>query len=270
VFQPETARRNGTVVIINSATGVARGFYRAYAGFLAERGFVVVTYDYRGVGESRPERLQGFDGLLRDWGALDLAGVISWCKELAPDRLLIVAHSVGGQILGLAPNLSGVDAILGIAAQEGFWGNWPFPRKLFIWTMSQIVMPLSIRLCGFLPAKRLGLGDDLPSGIGREWVRIAGNESYLERLEGAAYDHYFGPMKLYGFDDDILAPRKAVDRLQTYFGGASIERRQINPADVGVNAIGHFGFFREKCRPLWNETADWLSAAPYARGAVRA
>ncbi|HAN84745.1 MAG TPA: alpha/beta hydrolase, partial [Micrococcus luteus] len=42
----------GTVVIA-SATGVKATYYRRYAEFLASHGFHAVTFDYRGVGESR-------------------------------------------------------------------------------------------------------------------------------------------------------------------------------------------------------------------------
>ncbi len=52
-----SGRSNGSV-IINPATGVAARYYHYYARFLAEHGFDVLTYDYRGIGLSRPERLR--------------------------------------------------------------------------------------------------------------------------------------------------------------------------------------------------------------------
>jgi hypothetical protein len=32
----------------------------------------------------------------------------------------------------------------------------------------------------------------------------------------------------------------------------------VVPAEVGVKAIGHFGFFRPKMKLLWQETVAWL------------
>jgi predicted alpha/beta hydrolase len=46
------------IVIVNPATGVLVRYYHRYAKFPAEHGFEVITYDYRGIGESRPEDLQ--------------------------------------------------------------------------------------------------------------------------------------------------------------------------------------------------------------------
>src|SRR5579883_2471388 len=54
VFQPTRPRAGAPAVVVNSATGVRRDYYAPFARFLAERGYTVVTYDYRGIGGSRP------------------------------------------------------------------------------------------------------------------------------------------------------------------------------------------------------------------------
>lgn len=41
-------------VIISSATGVLRRYYRPFADYLTSLGFDAVTFDYRGIGASRP------------------------------------------------------------------------------------------------------------------------------------------------------------------------------------------------------------------------
>ena len=43
-------------LLINSAMGVRRRFYRHLAGHLAEQGIGVLTYDYRGMGDSVLDR----------------------------------------------------------------------------------------------------------------------------------------------------------------------------------------------------------------------
>ncbi|MDA2928912.1 hypothetical protein MYX84_03015 [Acidobacteria bacterium AH-259-O06] len=49
----------GRFVLINSAMGVKRRYYNSYARFLSENGFTVLTFDYRGIGDSRPRSLPG-------------------------------------------------------------------------------------------------------------------------------------------------------------------------------------------------------------------
>ncbi len=39
-------------VLVMSATGVPQSYYAKFAGYLAERGFTVLTFDYRGIGRS--------------------------------------------------------------------------------------------------------------------------------------------------------------------------------------------------------------------------
>lgn len=61
------------------------------------------------------------------------------------------------------------------------------------------------------------------------------------------------------FTDDPLAPFAAVEALCSYYPNAAVERRHLAPADLGVDAVGHFGFFRKSMpRQRWDEIADWL------------
>src|SRR5688572_4521970 len=86
----------GHIVLIAPATGVLRRLYRAFAEFLATQGFGVVTWDWRGTGDSRPRSLRRFRTRIRDWGERDLAGVIEWASARDPQaRLLVVGHSFG-------------------------------------------------------------------------------------------------------------------------------------------------------------------------------
>ncbi|MEQ8807570.1 MAG: hypothetical protein RIE59_00765, partial [Imperialibacter sp.] len=50
------------LVVIASATGVPKPYYSKYAAYLAETGlFNVLTFDYRGIGESLHGPVKGFD-----------------------------------------------------------------------------------------------------------------------------------------------------------------------------------------------------------------
>ena len=57
LFLPRGAKRHA--VLINSATAVPRRLYRGFASYLAGRGCAVLTYDYRGIGGSRPKAMNG-------------------------------------------------------------------------------------------------------------------------------------------------------------------------------------------------------------------
>lgn len=58
VYEPDALTHK--VVLITGGTGVLRRFYDPFACFLQQQGFGVVTFDYRGIGDSRPPSLKGF------------------------------------------------------------------------------------------------------------------------------------------------------------------------------------------------------------------
>jgi len=97
-----TADRPKGVVIVNPATGVLARYYHRYARFLASEGFAVLTYDYRGIGGSRPARLGGCGIAWRDWGALDFDAAVTWVGGRFAHAPAVVGHSIGGFLPGFA------------------------------------------------------------------------------------------------------------------------------------------------------------------------
>lgn len=258
---------DAAVVVIAGATGVRRRLYHRYAEYLANEGFAVVTFDYRGVGGSRGGPLRADPAQLSEWGRLDLAGILDWAHDaLRPRALCVVAHSVGGQLLPLIAAPERVDGVIFVAAQEGYWGNWPISLRPVFLALCGAVMPILVRSAGFLPARALRLGEDLPAGVGLEWARWARTPGYLQRAP--FHDRLACPALAYGFADDPLAPRRAVDRLLDSQPRLDVERRNVAPLEVGLAGIGHFGFFRhDLTASLWAESRDWLGTVADARRA---
>jgi predicted alpha/beta hydrolase len=261
LFEPSAARG---AVVVGSATGVPRRFYGPFARHLASHGLATVTFDYRGIGGSRPRSLRSLDAGMADWGALDLAGVVDWVAHSHLGRLptLYVGHSVGGQVLPLADNAGAFRAAYLVASQSGYWGHWDGRRRLFIACMWHVAVPAVASVCGRLPAALLGGGEDLPPGVAREWARWGRHPEYVVgRVPGAAarFASLAAPVRMVSFTDDHTAPRRAVDALASFYTGAKMERWEVRPADVGARQIGHFGFFREPVgRPLWDDAVRFL------------
>ena len=259
-------------VVVAPATGAPRGFYGAFARFLADAGYTVVSFDYRGIAGSAPLTLRGFSATMRDWGEQDLAGVLDWTRTtLRPRRLLLVGNSVGGQLLGITPGAETLDAALLVAAQNGYWGRWPpryKPRMLAFWYLLQ---PLTTTTLGYLPGWTYG-GKHLPAGVAWDWARWCRHPEYICRLgahvcEGFARLRY--PVRFYSFTDDLFAPAGTVEALMRYFTAARAEHVRLRPADVDAARVGHFGFFRPAVQnTLWRDALAWLEAPDGAGTAV--
>lgn len=254
------ASRAERVVLIAPATGVLRRLYRPFAEFLASQGLGVVTWDWRGTGDSRPRSLRGFRTRMREWGERDLAGVIEWASERYPHaRLIVVGHSFGGQSVGLAPNRDRVQALVTIAAQNGYLGHWPRPRRYTYALLWYLAIPLVTRIAGYFPARLFRVGEDLPRGVALEWARWCRTPSYLGNWSG--HRAFTAPILALSFADDPFAPRQAVEALLAEYGSREQAHRHLAPKDAGVPQIGHFGFFRPNLVPgLWRSVASWVRA----------
>jgi len=250
-------------VLVAPAMGVPRRFYREVATFFATRGADVLTLDYRGIGGSRPSSLRGFPARLSDWGELDVeAGLRSVRERYSGLPLVYFAHSVGGQLLGLAPSAPAVERALFVASQsawEGHWdGNWRW-RMRALW---RVMIPVATAAFGHLPGW-LGVGQDVPKRVAREWARWGRHPDYLLRDGGAArraaYAALGFPLRAVAIADDNYAPERSVRALVGFYAGSRSEVHVVEPSAVGRRRLGHFApFRREPGEALWPSWADWL------------
>lgn len=264
VYRPRSTTPVERVVLVCSAMGVRRDYYASFAEHAAERGAAVITFDYRGIGGSRPASLRRSRATLGDWGRLDLPALIDWAAETFPGRRLsAVVHGVGGQILGLAPNAGALGDVLALGAQSGYWGHWRGTERLRVLALWTLWIPVLSRLVGYFPSRRLGLGEDLPAGVAREWAFWGRQPEYLmgclDPEERARYAAFRGRLRALGALDDFFAPPAAVAAFVRFYPAAAGEHHTLRPAELGLESIGHFGYFRERVgQRLWPRELDWL------------
>lgn len=273
LFEPEGDPRGA--LFISSGTGIPRGFYKRFARAAAERGFATLTYDYRGVGGSAPDRLRGYGARYRDWGQQDIPGVIAWLGERYPDLpLFTVGHSTGGQQLGLAENVGKIQAAVFVAVSTGYWKGMPMPFGLFTFALWKAWLPVAVRLYGHAPFRKLRYGENLPVEVAREWGAWCLEPEYMaayfdedgrkrspdgKPFGPTHFDRASFPIRAYYFTDDNISTRANVPPMLALYDAAEVETRWVEPSDVGVKEAGHLGFFRASIgQPLWEEALEWL------------
>ncbi len=252
-------------VIINPATGVLARYYHPYARFLADNGFDAVTYDYRGIGASRPAQLRGSGIRWHQWGTLDFDAVVRWAREHDRDGLLVVVgHSIGGFLPGFAESAPTIDRLLTMGAQYAYWRDYDARQRMRLFLKWHVAMPLLTLPFGYFPGRRLQWLEDLPAGVVREWsFRRARMERNLREADRTAILTRFAavtaPILALGLTDDELGTTAAIRRGLDYYRGA--ERRQVllKPQALGFDSIGHFGLFHSRHRDgFWAASLAWL------------
>lgn len=262
VFGPAEPRG---VAIVAPALAVSRTFYARFAEHLASRSYEAVTFDVRGVAGSKARDPRRFAGTMRDWGEKDLAGVLDWAHKRRPDLpIAVLGHSAGAQVAGLAPNRDRIAALAAIASGVGSWQHYPWPTRLRRVLDWHLLVPGVAFALGRLPGA-VGLGQDVPASIAREWAHWARHRDYVLRDDGdarrAAYASMRIPLLGLSFEDDPYAPRAAVDHLLSFYAGARLTRRHVTRGEAGA-PLGHFGFFRERTgAALWPLVDGWLDGA---------
>ncbi|HZW13277.1 MAG TPA: alpha/beta fold hydrolase [Noviherbaspirillum sp.] len=255
------------VIVLPTAMGVKQNFYFPFAQFLAQQGFEVLTFDYRGSGASVPARfrrsLRGFKANLFDWVEDYNAAVRTaraWHRNVP---LLVIGHSLGGQLPGLLPDNHLIDGIITVAAGSGYWRDNVPQLKRFVWLIWYFVAPVSTTLFGYFPGKKMKIVGDLPKGVIFQWMQWCKNPHYVVDRKGkpirSGYENLRVPLLSMSFTDDEMMSRRSIDSMHDFYRNAKVERRYIEPSDVQAKRIGHFGFFRpEFQQTLWNQAAGWL------------
>jgi len=254
-------------VLIGPAMGVKQGYYRPFAEWLAAQGYLAMSFDYRGMGDSRPasarRSLRGFSADLYDW-ARDFDAAIVALAEAAPGRpLFVIGHSLGAQLPGMLHERDRIAGLVSVAAGSGYWrDNAPRLKRLvpYFW---HVLVPLATALFGYFPGRRIGKVGDLPRGVVLQWRRWCMHPRYHVGAEGEALRQAFAgarfPVVALSMTDDELMTERGTRVLIDCYENAPRELLRIAPADVQARRIGHFGFFREPfSSTLWPRAAALL------------
>lgn len=260
---PDGVERLGTVVIA-CATAVKADYYHRYASFLAGKGFQALTFDYRGIGDSRGGSLRGQKIRWYEWGSLDIDAVLAWAFENSQGLPVnFVGHSFGGFGVGLAENAARLSRILTVGAQHAYWRDLRFRNKIRHWGRGLVSVPL-VAAFGYFPCKRLGIMEDLPGGVTLDWARsrkdfamtAAGEQREILRANQAALT---APILALAANDDSYATIAAMERAVAYTPNSAARLIQLSPQQYGETSLGHFALFHSRFKhSFWEQSLVWL------------
>ncbi len=249
-------------IIMSCPTGTKQSYFKKFATYFCDKGFLVITYDYSGIGLSAPKKMKGYETSAVGWGVYDLTTVIDHIADnFEYKKLLLIGLSIGGQIAGISHSIKKVDGLINVASQSGYWKLWPIQYR-YILFMNWHILALLAKLFGYFPGKQTTAMENLPKGVALDWSKWGLSSNYLfDHIEDA--DLKFSSIELplisYSFSDDRTAPKNTVEWLNSKYSNCELHYQHIYPSDINVKSIGHFGFFREKCKVLWDDLIEKIN-----------
>lgn len=249
-------------IVVGAATAVPRGFYRRFAEHAQSCGVNVLTLDYRGIGGSRPASLRGYRPAMADWARQDLAAAVAYAADRGP--VFLVGHSFGGHAIGLLPQPQVLRAAYVVAGGAGWHGWMPRVDQIKVLLLWHLIGPVATAVLGYQPLKRLGLGEDLPTSIYRQWKRWCSYPHFFfddpqATALARGFDRVTLPIAAANALDDTWALPASRDAFFAGLRHAPVQRIDIDPAADGLPGIGHMGYFRPQVGLVWwPRWLDWL------------
>ena len=244
--------------------GVRRSHYSDFAGWLADQGYTVVIFDYRGIHESKAAPGSGSILRMQDWGELDTDAVLGHALQHASGTpVFLLGHSCGGQLFGLAKNSEQLSGVIFTGCQLGDRRLWPLSGRLALFLAWSILLPLFSLGREYFPAKRLRLSAiDVPTGVIRQWANWGRRNDYLFNdrfgLDTSRYREFSFPALACGVSDDRFAPRAAMEGLLAKMPRTRVQRWYLDTKEIGK--VGHFGYFRSRMQDsIWTGMLKWLN-----------
>lgn len=254
------------VMVINPATGYRQTFYTRFAQSAAENGWAVLTFDYRGQGQSARAAARHDSARMLDWARYDIpAAARAACVAFPGLPLDVVGHSVGGQFAALIDPDLPVRKLALLSASSGYWGDQTAPLKYQAWLFWRLVGPMYLFTRGHIPKGLVWSGESLPRRVWMDWRDFGVNpECFRDAIAELGltqrFERFSAPVCAWAPDDDPIANTQTVRWLLERFPSAPTEMKLVRHENLGRGSIGHDGLFRSKMADVfWPQVFHWLS-----------
>ncbi|GAC15756.1 hypothetical protein [Aliiglaciecola lipolytica] len=146
------------------------------------------------------------------------------------------------------------------------WHGWmPMLERLKVSFMWNIIAPILTRYKGYLGWSALGMGEDLPLDVYKQWKRWCSfphyffhDPQYPEMHE--KYEQISMPLKAVNAIDDKWALPHSRDVFMAYYKNVTLHTADIDPKEFGLNEIGHMGYFYAAASGLWDDVFSFFTS----------
>lgn len=244
-------------VLICPATGITKNFYHAFAEWLNQQGYQVLVFDFRGIGESLHGKLKHSNASINDWGIYDIpAAIEALLSRTQSQKVIIIGHSAGGQLLGIASNYHKVAKALTIAGSTGHVKGLKGKTRFLAPVMFNVIFPLSSFIKGYGATEFIGMGENLPKKVAKQWAEFCSKPGYVMNAIGKSifvdyHQQIQCPITSFWATDDEIATYTNVKDLLRLYPNADTRLIELNPQQLGYKQIGHMLMFKKSHQKIW-------------------
>ncbi|MGR3539836.1 MAG: alpha/beta hydrolase family protein [Hasllibacter sp.] len=245
------------VAVLNGATGVPAGYYRAFAEWLAEaHGAAVLTWDYRDFAASATGPVRESRARMSDWAVADQQAARAFAAARFPALpVWVIGHSLGALGLPFQAGIERIERLISVGSGPVHITDHPWRYRPVAGAFWWGPAALAVRLLGYLPA-RLGPGMDVPGPVFRQWRRWCTTRGFYgdgtgDGMPPADGARFVGTARFVVAADDDLCPPAAVWRGMAAFPRARREQAVLRPGDYGLARLGHVAPFARASRACW-------------------
>jgi predicted alpha/beta hydrolase len=248
-------------VLVAGALGVTQRYYAPFCSWLAGQGHPVMSFDPRGIGASLAQRpggsLKGLGGDMLTWARQDFAGAVRRLASHSGSAVSVLGHSLGAHHAAMsdAATQARISRLAAVAAGSGYWLEWAWPSRWKAPLMLHLAGPLLTARNGYFPGARWGMVGDLPAGVMQQWTRWCRHPQFAWGAEPALVQPSLNNARFtvhaMSFSDDEAMTRQCTQRLLDALPNAPSQLQVLQPAEVGLKAIGHLGAFKRENAAVW-------------------
>ena len=247
-------------ILICPATGITKNFYQSFAQWLSEQDYNVLSFDFRGIGESLHGQLKDSTASIVQWGQLDIPAAIEKLLEKTQvNKVILLGHSAGGQLLGIVPNYEKVAKVVAVSGSTGHVKGLKGRTKFLAPIMFKGIFPLARLTLGYGPTNAIGMGENLPKDVAKQWAQFCGKPGYIINaisdtvdVQDNFHEKITAPITVLWSSDDEIATKVNVKDLLRLYPNSKTEMIELNPQSYKHKAIGHMLMFKKSHKNLWS------------------
>ena len=267
-YESSTANKKTFPILICPATGIVKGFYHHFAVWLQQQGYDVMVFDFRGIGASLHGPLRKSTASIVQWGQRDIpAAIDALLEQTHAEKVIIVGHSAGGQLLGIVPNYEKVHKVIAVSGSTGHVKGIAGRTCILAPIMFNIIFPIGRYTVGYGPTNKIGMGENLPKDVAKEWAQFCSKPGYVLNAVGKQLDpaqDYHSKIQcpitaIWATDDEIATEANVKDLIRLY-PNAPTKMIALDPKQHGYKSIGHMLMFKRSHQNLWTVIESEIAA----------